>query len=76
MADVAGRLYRFPPTREARASYDTVVPEVGKDGEKTRVLKDELSRREAANVTGEKRVDLATAQKKLHSLRITVKCTR
>lgn len=52
MADVVSKSYRFPQTRRLRASYTPVIPEVTREGEKARELREALIRREEANVTG------------------------
>ena len=52
MADVVSKSYRFPQTRHLRASYTAVIPEVAREGDKARELREALIRREEANVTG------------------------
>lgn len=47
------KLYRFPPTRELRTDYDTVVPAAQGRRRCARELEEYLRRREEAAVDGE-----------------------
>ena len=48
----SSKVYRFAPTRALRASYDAVVPEALKSGDKTGALRDILKLREQEQSSG------------------------
>lgn len=56
------KLYRFPPTRELRTDYDTVVPAAQGRRRCARELEEYLRRREEAAVDGENFTSIATCE--------------
>lgn len=48
----SNKLYRFPPTRDLRADYDSLVPTTVKARKHAKELREYLKRREEDDVTG------------------------